>query len=164
METTTAYLWLKLDHLGAVVLFLGNIITGVFWKAHADRSGDPRVIAHVVEGIIRSDRWFTLPGVVVIVAAGFAAAGTGRLPILGTGWILWSLALFMVAGLAFMFRVAPLQRRLAGVARSAAAGGEMDWSAYHALSKGWAVWGAVAMLTPLAAMALMVLKPSLPAL
>ena len=36
------YLLLKALHVLSVVLFLGNIITGVFWKMHADRSGDLR--------------------------------------------------------------------------------------------------------------------------
>ena len=64
------YLAMKTLHVLAVVLFLGNIITGLFWKAHGDRTADPRIIAHTLEGIIRSDRWFTIPGVVLIVAFG----------------------------------------------------------------------------------------------
>lgn len=31
---------LKLIHVAAVIIFLGNIITGLFWKAHADRTKD----------------------------------------------------------------------------------------------------------------------------
>src|SRR5687768_12726355 len=103
------YLSFKLLHIAAVILFLGNIITGLFWKAHADRTRDPRVIAHTFLGIIRSDRWFTLPGIVAILIGGFGAAIVGRIPILGTGWILWSIVLFSLSGLAFSFRVAPLQ-------------------------------------------------------
>ena len=68
------YLVLKLIHVAAVIIFLGNIITGLFWKAHADRTRDVRFIAHTMHGIIRSDRWFTIPGVVVITLAGFLAA------------------------------------------------------------------------------------------
>jgi uncharacterized membrane protein len=116
------YLAMKTLHVLAVVLFLGNIITGIFWKAHGDRTADPRIVAHTLEGIIRNDRWFTIPGVVLIVVFGVAAAIIGRLPILGTGWIWQAIGLFAVSGLAFMLRVAPLQRRLqelasAGVAR-----------------------------------------------
>lgn len=64
------YLLLKLIHVIAVILFLGNIITGLFWKFHADGTRDPKVIAHAFEGIIRADRWFTIPDVIAIVAAG----------------------------------------------------------------------------------------------
>jgi len=63
------YLLLKLIHIIAAILFLGNIITGLFWKFHADGTRDPKVIAHAFEGIIRAGRWFTIPGVIAIVAA-----------------------------------------------------------------------------------------------
>ena len=90
------YLAMKTLHVLAVVLFLGNIITGIFWKVHGDRTADPRIIAHTLEGIIRSDRWFTIPGVVLILGFGVGAAVIGGLPILGTGWIWQSIALFAV--------------------------------------------------------------------
>jgi uncharacterized membrane protein len=100
------YLALKTLHILAVVLFLGNIITGVFWKIHGDRTGDPRVMAHTLDGIIRSDRWFTIPGVLLIIVFGLGAAMVAGLPILGTGWIWQSLILFGVSGIAFMAQVA----------------------------------------------------------
>jgi uncharacterized membrane protein len=158
-----AYAWLKLIHVAAVILFVGNIVTGVFWKAHADRTGDPRLMAHVMDGIIASDRWFTMPGVIVIIVAGFAAAGIGGLPVLSTGWIFWSIVLFTISGLAFGFRLVPLQRRLAALAHAGSAG-DFDTAAYDRLSRLWKWWGAVALLTPAAAVALMVLKPALPGL
>ena len=153
------YLAIKTLHVLAVVLFLGNIITGLFWKAHGDRTADPRIIAHTLEGIIRSDRWFTIPGVVLIVGFGVAAAIIGRLPILGTGWIWQSIVLFTVSGLAFMLQVAPLQRRLRELASVGLVGGPWDQAAYHRLSRRWEFWGLVAVLTPLAALVLMVFKP-----
>jgi len=80
------YLALKLLHVLGVIVFLGNIITGIFWKAHADKSRDPRLIAHALDGIF-------------------------------------------------------------------------DWAAYAKLSRAWGTWGAVSLITPLFAAALMVLKP-----
>ena len=158
------YLGLKLLHIIAVVLFLGNITTGLFWKAHVDRTRDPRLILMGLEGLIRSDRWFTIPGVIAITVFGLATAIAGHYPILGTGWILWSLILFILSGWAFMAKVAPLQRQLAALARGAVESGTLDWKTYHALSRQWEIWGAVALLTPVAALVLMVLKPALPGL
>jgi len=149
------YLAMKTLHVLAVVLFLGNIITGLFWKAHGDRTADPRIIAHTLEGIIRNDRWFTLPGVVLIVGFGVAAALVGRIPILGTAWIWQSIVLFSASGVAFMLLVAPLQRRLLAIA-SAGMSGDPWEPAYRRLSRRWEFWGIVAILTPLA---LMVHKP-----
>ena len=107
-----SYSFLKLVHLISVMLFLGNIITGLYWMYIATKTKDLKLINFVVRGIIKADRIFTIPGVIIITAGGFMAAGYGRLPILGTGWILWSIIMFSISGLAFMFRVAPLQRKL----------------------------------------------------
>jgi uncharacterized membrane protein len=159
-EVRTVYLAMKTLHVLAVVLFLGNIITGIFWKVHGDRTADPRIIAHTLEGIIRSDRWFTIPGVVLILGFGVGAAVIGGFPILGTGWIWQSIALFAVSGLAFMLQVAPLQRRLQALASVGVGGGPWDEVAYRRLSRRWELWGVVALVTPLAALVLMVYKPS----
>jgi len=153
------YFLFKALHILAVALFLGNIVTGLFWKAHGDRTGEPRIIAHTLDGIIRSDRWFTIPGVVAIVLFGVVAAIAGHLPILGTSWIWQSVILFVISGLAFGLQVAPLQTRLRALAQTAAAGGAWDAALYHRLSHQWELWGAVAIVTPLIALGLMVVKP-----
>ena len=150
------YLAMKVVHILAVIMFLGNIATGVFWKAHADATNDPKIMAHVMDGIIRSDRLFTIPGVIVIIVAGFGAAGIAHVSILRTDWILWSIILFSISGIAFMAQIAPLQRRIREMAR---APGSFDRAAYDALSRRWALWGAIALITPLIAVVLMVLKP-----
>jgi uncharacterized membrane protein len=155
------YLWMKLLHIIAVVMFIGNITTGVFWHRHAARTRNPRILAHTMEGVIRSDRLFTMPGIIVIIATGVIAAIQGGFPLLRTGWIAWSLALFAMAGLLFMFRVAPLQRQLRTLAEAGAASGSFDYEMYHRVALSWEIWGAGATLTPVLALALMVLKPAL---
>ena len=152
------YALLKFAHILAVILFLGNVITGLFWKLHADRTKDPRIIGHTMEGIIRSDRLFTMPGVLFIIASGVAAAIRVGLPLLGTPWIFWSIVLFSLSGLAFWFAVAPLQKKIAAMTVGKTAD-DFDWKRYRADSLRWELWGAFATLTPLLAAALMVLKP-----
>jgi uncharacterized membrane protein len=149
---------MKTVHVLAVVLFLGNIITGVCWKAYADRSRDPRIIAHTIGGIIRADRWFTMPGVTLLLLFGFGAAGIGKVS-LASPWIVWSIVLIVISGLAFMIKLGPLQRRILAVAQAAVDGGEFDSAAYARLSSSWALWGSIATLAPLIALVLMVLKP-----
>jgi len=155
------YLFLKLLHIIAVIAFLGNITTGLFWHRHAARTRDPKLLAHTMDGIIRSDRLFTIPGVVVIIAAGIGAAIYGGYPILRTGWILWTLILFVVSGLIFMIRVVPLQRQLRALAEAAVQSGTFDYARYRALTVRWEIWGGLSLLTPLAGLVLMVLKPAL---
>ncbi len=154
------YLLIKLLHIVAVIAFLGNIATGLFWHVHAARTRDPRLLAHTMDGIIRSDRLFTMPGVIVIITTGVFGAISGALPLLRTGWIAWTLILFAISGLIFMFRVVPLQRQLRALAQVGMAGG-FDYADYHRMARRWEIWGAAALLTPVAGLVLMVLKPAL---
>lgn len=158
-----AYAILKVVHVLAVVMFLGNITVGIFWKAIADRTDDPRIIAHTLRGIIQADRWFTIPGIVGIVLGGVGTALIGGIPILGTGWILWSIALFIVAGVAFG-PVARAQRQMEALAQAASERGDFDRIRYAALSRTWAALGMIALIAPVLAVILMVAKPALPAL
>lgn len=155
------YLLFKLLHIVFVIAFLGNITTGLFWHTHAARSRDPKLLEHVVDGIIRSDRWFTMPGVIGLLVTGFAGAVYGGFPIFGTGWIWWSLILFGISGLVFMFFVAPLQRQMHALAASGQQSGTFEYDRYASLARRWELWGAVALATPLAALVLMVFKPAL---
>ncbi|HEY9515258.1 MAG TPA: DUF2269 family protein [Gemmatimonadaceae bacterium] len=157
--TGTGYLVMKTIHVLAVVLFLGNIMIGAFWKIHGDRSGDPRIIAHTLAGIIRADRWFTMPGVVLLIIAGFGGAGMGRISIGGSAWIVWSIVLLAVSAVAFMARLVPLQRRMLALARDASGADGFDRATYAALSRSWTVWGIIATLAPVVAVVLMVFKP-----
>jgi len=152
------YFLLKSLHIVSVVLFLGNIITGVFWKFHADRSGELRARAQALDGIIASDRWFTVPGVILIIATGVSLAYLVGYPLLSTKWIVWSLVLFGVSGAAFSVFVAPLQKKLLANVRAGLTG---TWNEpeYQALSRKWELWGAVATGAPLIALFLMVFKP-----
>ena len=154
------YLLWKALHILSVIAFLGNIATGLFWAAHAHRSRDFRLIAATFDGIIRSDRWFTMPGVFGIIVTGVALAMTAKLSILGTGWILWPIVLFVTSGAVFGIFVAPLQRQVLALARGTAAPAA---PAYETLYRKWELWGFVALSTPLLALAIMVLKPDLPA-
>lgn len=149
------YQLLKFIHVFAVIVFMGNIITGLFWKAHADGTRNWTIIAHAMRGLIRADRWFTVPGVVVITAAGIFAAVQAGLPLLGTEWILWSIILFSLSGVVFAYKVAPLQKQLLAMAEN-----NPDWAAYRSKSLQWELWGLVATLLPAAAAGLMVWKPA----
>jgi uncharacterized membrane protein len=150
------YLAFKLIHLIAVIVFLGNITVGVFWKAWADRTNNAAIIAHTIEGIIKADRIFTIPGVILIVIGGLGAAFAANLPILRTGWILWGIVLFILSGISF----GPLsrtQRQLLALAKSG------DLPAYHTASNQWNLFGTIALVLPFLAAAIMILKPLLPA-
>jgi len=157
----SSYLTWKLLHVAAVVIFLGNISTGAFWAARAHKTHDLRLIASTFDSIIRSDRWFTIPGVIGIIGGGVGAALSGDLPILGTGWILWSIVLFAISGLVFGV-LAPLQRQILRLTSTADHASGV-WDPYETMYRQWSLWGAFALITPVAAFVIMVTKPSLPA-
>lgn len=156
------YLIFKLIHVLAVIVFVGNITVGIFWKAYADSTRNPQVIAYTIAGIIRADRIFTIPAIIVLLIAGFGAAGVAQLNPLTTGWILWGLGLFIIAGICFG-PIARTQRALRDLAQEGANKGTMDWARYEQLSGRWSLFGTIATLTPLVAVVIMVLKPALPA-
>ena len=152
------YLLLKSLHVVSVVLFLGNILTGVFWKRHGDR-GDLAARRSALTGLIAADRVFTIPTVFAIIATGIANALLAHIPILGTPWILWGIILFGVSGAVFGARVGPLQKKLLANVEAGLAG---NWNetAYRELSAQWLFWGWVATAAPLIVVFLMVFKPT----
>ena len=152
------YLYLKFFHVLFVILFLGNITVGVFWKMFAQKSKDPEKIAFAFKGIIKADKYFTMPGVIGIIIFGVGGAMHGGLPILGTGWILWSIILFIISGAAFMAKLVPLQKQIAALASDKE---KFNWDEYHKLAKQWDFWGFIALVTPYLATILMVVKPNI---
>lgn len=153
------YIALKILHVAAVVIFLGNLVTGILWKMHGDQTKDPVIIRHTMAGLIRADRWFTIPGVVLILIGGFGAALIGGLPLLRTRWILAGIILFAVSGFAYARQVVPLQREMLAVARAGVETGAFDWDKYRVLSRSWNVWGTIALIAPVLAMIGMIAKP-----
>ncbi len=47
---------LKLLHVAAAIVFLGNILTGLYWHAHAERTADPRFLADLIAWLERHVR------------------------------------------------------------------------------------------------------------
>ena len=156
------YIVFKVIHVLGVIAFLGNITVGVFWKAWADRTKDPRVIANTLDGIIAADRVFTFPGIILLLIGGIGAAVVAQIPILGTGWVLWGLGLFIVSGVAFI-PASRAQRLLSAVAHQGIDAGSMSWELYERFSSVWNIWGTIALIAPLIAAVIMIAKPALPA-
>lgn len=150
--------YFKLIHIAAVMIFLGNIITGLFWMRFAVKTRDVKIIQYAMGVIIKLDRYFTVPGVIVITAAGIFAAIYGHFPILGTGWILWSIIMFSISGIVFAVRVVPLQKRIYNMTVDKEMLMDTEWNRFMKLYFQWDIWGIFAILTPMAAFVMMTLK------
>jgi len=152
------YLLLKTIHILAVILFIGNITTGLFWMHYAVRTKNQTVISRTIKSIIQADKIFTIPGVVVIVASGIGLALYAHYPMLKLGWLLWPILLFIISGISFGVKVAPLQNQISKLISIPEIVTDSDWQIFNKLLKSWDVWGLVALLTPFAAFGMMVLK------
>lgn len=152
------YLIIKAIHLLAVVAFLGNIVTGLFWMKFARKTNDVTIIHHTAKGLIASDRLFTIPGVLVITAAGIYAAIYGGLPLLRTGWIFWPIILFSLSGIFFAYKVAPLQGKMRRSLENETADQELENGRFDKLMKQWEFWGFLAVITPIISFFMMILK------
>jgi uncharacterized membrane protein len=152
------YLSLKLIHVVAVMVFLGNIVTGLYWMRFAVGTKDIGIVNHAIKGIIKADRYFTIPGVIVITTFGILAAIQGQFPLLRTGWIFWSIVMFSISGLIFGIKVAPLQKEMLSMTLDQKSSTDFDWTGFHKVHLAWDVWGGLAILTPLAALVMMILK------
>jgi uncharacterized membrane protein len=152
------YLLFKIIHLLAVVAFLGNITIGLFWMKWAYKANNVGYLQHTVKGIIAADKIFTLPGVLVITAGGIMAAIKGGYPLLGTGWIFWSIILFTLSGIMFMAKVGPLQTKMKNYLEESVGNNSYDKAQFTKYMKEWEWWGALSLLTPLLAFLLMILK------
>jgi len=152
------YLILVLVHVITVIIFLGNITTTPFWKANAEKKKDRLMILNAWKGIIKADRLFTMPGVVLLLIFGIGGALHGGFNLISTGWIFWSIILYVISGAAFMAKVVPIQKKIVVLAKDESV---FSWEAYHKLAKQWDIWSSVATISPWIAVILMVIKPNI---
>jgi len=152
------YTYLKLLHLFPVMLFLGNIVTGLFWMRFAVKTRDVKIINFTMKCIINLDRYFTIPGVIIITTAGILTAIYGHFPLLRTGWIFWSIIMFSISGLIFSIKLVPLQKQIYSLTLNKEESAGIDWKNFNKIYFMWDIWGLIALLTPLAAFVMMILK------
>ena len=148
----------KFLHVLGVTVLIGNVTITAFWKVLADMTRDPVVIAHAQRGVGIADWLFTLSGIALILLGGFGAAHVGGMHPFGSSWLLAGEVLFAVSGVIWLAILVPLQIRQGRTARGFAAGGEIP-AQYFADSRAWLVWGIIATIPLVAAMAIMIVKP-----
>jgi uncharacterized membrane protein len=155
----TAYYLLKWLHvLGATVL-LGTGAGIAFFMLMAHRTGDVRVIAGVARIVVLADYVFTATAVVAQPVTGVLLARWVGYP-LTEGWILASIALYLLTG-AFWLPVVWMQSRMRNLAVAAAAGGGALPDEYHRLFRRWLAFGFPAFTAVLAIFWLMIARPEI---
>ena len=152
------YGFLKLIHRIAVMLFLGNIITGLFRIRIAVKTQDLKIINFAMKGIIKADRYFTVPGVIIITIGGILAAAYGHFPIWKTGWIFWSIIMCSISGIVFSIKLVPVQKKIYTLTKNTEGSTGFNWRQFNKLYSEWDIWGLIAVATPLAVFVMMILK------
>lgn len=147
----------KFFHVFGAVLLFGNAIVSALWKAGADRTGDAAVAGAAARSIGRADRAFVVPGVILLIATGYAMAARRPWPLHGLPWLDWGQGLLYLAILVWLLVLGPAQRRMAALT-DAPRGGPLP-EGYVQASRRWARWNGVVTVLLLVVVFLMTVKP-----
>jgi len=151
------YLIVKWLHVLSSTLLFGTGLGSAFYMFFASRSRDPHAIAVVVKYVVIADWMFTTPTVVIQPITGFYLLHLLGLP-LSTTWIVWSLALYLLAGAAWL-PVVWMQIRMRDMAGSAERSGKPLPERYWTYLRYWTALGVVAFSALIVVFYLMVAKP-----
>jgi uncharacterized membrane protein len=130
------YVWLKWLHGLSSAVLVGTVLGSAvhFWLAH--RSRRVRVVATVARNIVKTDRWVTLPAVIVQLVTGLGLLIVMRIPV-DAPWLVASYGLFLVA-FGFWVSLVVVQARVRELALEASTGAPLRY-AYHQAMKRWIV-------------------------
>lgn len=154
-----SYEILRFLHVIGACVLLGTGAGIAFFMVVSNHSRDPAAIAHTAGIVVLADTLFTATAVIAQPATGFLLARAAGWPLL-EGWVLWSLALYVMVGL-FWLPVVWIQLRLRELARVARDAGEALPAAYLRLYRIWFACGFPAFGGVLVILWLMIAKPLL---
>ena len=151
---------LLIIHVLASIIFIGNNITGAFWKVRADKTGNLEVISSSVRALLRADYQFTLPSLVVLFVTGVWMGGITGWERFQEIWLGSSFVLLVIIALIWGIIAGPKLRALVRIAAEDAATGRLS-DEYTSVSRTWSIWGGIMTLLPIIILVLMVLRPNI---
>ena len=153
------YFAVKYLHLIGAAVLLGTGAGIAFFQLMAYRTGNAATIAAVTRIVVIADFLFTATAVVVQPITGAALAWLDGYP-LGEGWIVLSLALYLLTG-GFWLPVVCMQIQMRDLALAAARAAQPLPRQYHRLFRIWFVFGFPAFGAVLAIFWLMMTRPTI---
>ncbi len=150
---------LKLIHILSAILLFGTGLGTAFHGMASNLSKDVRAIAVANRNVVVADWLFTTPTVVIQPVTGIWLALVQGWS-LTAGWIVWSLALYALAGACWL-PVVWLQLRMHRMAKEAVATGTDLPPLYRRYFRIWFALGWPAFAAMVAIVGLMVFKPEL---
>ncbi|MBI3600191.1 MAG: DUF2269 domain-containing protein [Nitrospinae bacterium] len=154
-----SYEWLKTIHIFGVILFMGNIITGPLWIAHAMRSKNNAVVCNAIKALCWADVFFTIPGVVLTLISGLILASSFG-DYYTVSWIITALILLGISSipaiptLRYQYRLYQLSYEALQQDKP------LPEEFTHIMGK-WSLLGTIAIILPLISFVLMIIKPAL---
>ena len=157
-------LLLKLLHLTTVVAFLAGIVGRAVTFSHASRAATFPAAAGLLAASEIFDRWLVIPGSLLVLLTGGAAAGVGhwsfRTPEGSPTWLLTAVILYLSLIPLVAIVLAPRRRRRESALQAAFQAGEMTPELRAALADPAVRWSRrYEWLVVVAVFVLMVLKP-----
>ena len=153
------FLLLKFVHVIGAIVLLGTGAGIAFFMLSAHLSRDVAHIARTAAIVVTADFLFTATAVLAQPVTGVLLAQEAGLP-LSESWIVWSLALYGIAG-AFWLPVVWMQMRMRDLAREATRNETPLPSAYFRLFRMWFAFGFPGFGATLAIVWIMIAKPNL---
>ena len=153
-----SYLVVKWLHILSSTLLFGTGLGSAFYMFFASRTRDPRVIATVVRHVVIADWIFTTPAIILQPLTGFYLMHLAGFPF-SSGWILWSVALYLLAGAAWL-PVVWMQIRMRDLAAASVQASIPLPPIYWRYLRAWVALGVVAFLALVVVFYLMVAKPA----
>jgi len=151
------YFALKFLHVVGACVLLGTGAGIAFFMLLAHRSRDARLIAGVTRIVVIADFLFTASAVALQPVTGVWMAHIAQYPLF-TGWIGWSILLYMVTG-AFWLPVVWMQMRMQKLATEAVRNHSPLPPLYYRLFYAWFSFGFPAFGAVAAIIWLMITKP-----
>jgi len=160
------YNWHLLLHILGAVLFLGNLAVTAAWMTWAVGQKDSRVAAFASAGVNRADRWFTSPGMILLLLNGLALTNLAWGGWLGftmspNRWIFVGLTLLIATGALYGAVIRRYQNQMVRMSSEAAQTNAPLPEDFASVFRKWTLWGAIATILPLVALYVMVAKPAI---
>jgi len=152
-----SYLVAKWLHILSSTLLFGTGLGSAYYMFFASRTRDARAIATVVRYVVVADWLFTTTTIVFQPLSGLYMAHLAGIP-WTTRWILWSFALYGLAGACWL-PVVWMQIRMRDMAIAAARSGAALPDLYWTYLRRWTALGVPAFVALVVVFWLMVAKP-----
>lgn len=151
------YLIVKWLHILSSTFLFGTGLGSAFYMFFTSLTRDARATAVVVRYVVIADWLFTTPTIVLQPLTGAYLIHLAGFP-WTSRWIVWSIALYLIAGAAWL-PVVWMQIRMRDMASAAAQANEGLPPRYWRLLRWWVALGVIAFVALIVVFYLMVAKP-----